>query len=110
VIAEKFQAMVALGMINGRMKDYYDLWAIPRSVTIDDQVLTAAIRETFARRNTLVPAVVPPGLSQDFYTSPDRLRQWQAYAASIGLANASFEDIVTSIWKFLAPASIRAAS
>ncbi len=29
VIAEKFQAMVALGIANGRMKDYYDLWAIP---------------------------------------------------------------------------------
>lgn len=25
VIAEKFQAMVALGVLNGRMKDYYDL-------------------------------------------------------------------------------------
>lgn len=25
VIAEKFQAMVALGILNGRMKDYYDL-------------------------------------------------------------------------------------
>lgn len=29
VIAEKFQAVVALGLINGRMKDFYDLWAIP---------------------------------------------------------------------------------
>jgi len=29
VIAEKFQAMVALGVLNGRMKDYYDLWADP---------------------------------------------------------------------------------
>lgn len=28
VIAEKFQAMVAPGAINGRMKDYRDLWAI----------------------------------------------------------------------------------
>ena len=27
VIAEKCQAVVALGVINGRMKDYYDLWA-----------------------------------------------------------------------------------
>ncbi|BBB08496.1 hypothetical protein SPYCW_1512 [Sphingopyxis sp. EG6] len=34
VIAEKFQAMVALGVLNGRMKDYYDLWAIPRALEI----------------------------------------------------------------------------
>jgi predicted nucleotidyltransferase component of viral defense system len=29
VIAEKFQVMVALGIANGRMKDYFDLWATP---------------------------------------------------------------------------------
>ncbi|MDQ2067920.1 nucleotidyl transferase AbiEii/AbiGii toxin family protein [Xinfangfangia sp. CPCC 101601] len=34
VIAEKLQAMVALGMINGRMKDFHDLWAIPRALLI----------------------------------------------------------------------------
>src|SRR3546814_3832841 len=31
VIAEKFQTMVALGLANGRMKDFYDLWAIPKA-------------------------------------------------------------------------------
>lgn len=31
VMAEKLQAVVALGLINGRMKDFYDLWAIPRA-------------------------------------------------------------------------------
>lgn len=28
VVAEKFQAMVALDMLNSRMKDFFDLWAI----------------------------------------------------------------------------------
>ncbi|OHV65833.1 hypothetical protein LCM4577_28630 [Mesorhizobium sp. LCM 4577] len=44
VIAEKFQAMVALGVLNGRMKDYYDLWAIPRAIDISAGDLDAAIR------------------------------------------------------------------
>jgi hypothetical protein len=26
VVAEKLQAMVALGMVNSRMKDFYDIW------------------------------------------------------------------------------------
>jgi predicted nucleotidyltransferase component of viral defense system len=47
VIAEKFQAMVALGLANGRMKDFYDLWAIPKALPIDDQALDAAIAATF---------------------------------------------------------------
>ena len=32
VIAEKFQAVIALGIVNSRMKDFYDLYAIPRAV------------------------------------------------------------------------------
>ena len=31
VIAEKFQAMVALGRANSRMKDFYDIWILNRS-------------------------------------------------------------------------------
>jgi predicted nucleotidyltransferase component of viral defense system len=65
VIAEKFQAMVALGVLNGRMKDYYDLWAIPRAIDISDADLDAAIRATFARRRTPVPHERPPGLSTE---------------------------------------------
>ena len=35
VVAEKFQAMVDLGMANSRMKDYYDLWIISKAFEID---------------------------------------------------------------------------
>jgi len=31
VVAEKFQAMVALGRANSRMKDLYDIWLLSRS-------------------------------------------------------------------------------
>ena len=31
VVAEKFQAMVMLGLANSRMKDYYDIWMLSRS-------------------------------------------------------------------------------
>ena len=59
VIAEKFQAVVALGLANSRMKDLYDLWTLPKSVDIDTGDLAAAIRGTFARRDTTVPAACP---------------------------------------------------
>jgi predicted nucleotidyltransferase component of viral defense system len=61
VIAEKFQAVVAVGLANGRMKDYYDLWAIPKAMPIDDQALDTAIAATFERRAT--PMVEVDGLS-----------------------------------------------
>lgn len=50
VIAEKFQAMAAIGAINGRMKDYHDPWAIPSAIEIRSADLDAAISATFARK------------------------------------------------------------
>ena len=41
VIAEKFQAMVALGIANSRMKDFFDLWVLgnPAGLTWTGRVL-----------------------------------------------------------------------
>ena len=52
VVAEKFQAMVALGMINTRLKDFYEIWAIAGAFTFDGAVLSHAIQATFDRRQT----------------------------------------------------------
>ena len=75
VMAEKFQAVVALGLINGRMKDFYDLWAIPKAIEIDQADLRAAITATFERRNTPIPCQTPPGLSSAFAEDPAKARK-----------------------------------
>jgi predicted nucleotidyltransferase component of viral defense system len=56
VIAEKFQAMVALGRANSRMKDFYDVWVLARAYEFSGASLARAIAATFTRRNTPVPA------------------------------------------------------
>ena len=55
VIAEKFQAIVALGMANSRMKDYYDLWALSAAIDLDTEDIANAIVATFNRRKTDIP-------------------------------------------------------
>lgn len=75
VIAEKFQAVVALGAINGRMKDYYDLWTLPKVVNLDFDDLQASIKKTFERRQTDVPQERPPGLSQAFASGATKAAQ-----------------------------------
>lgn len=107
VIAEKFQAMVNLGILNGRMKDYYDLWALPRTLTIADDALDAAIAATFERRRTAIPADRPPGLSAEMIESADKQRQWRAYAASIGLDDVQLQDVVATIWDMVGPSCAR---
>jgi hypothetical protein len=62
VIAEKFHAIVALGVINGRMKDYHDLWVVPTMIPFSGTDLDAALAATFARRQTDIPNHDLPGL------------------------------------------------
>ena len=50
VVAEKFQAMVMLGIANSRMKDFYDLWVLARQFEFQGPLLCQAIRATFERR------------------------------------------------------------
>ena len=52
VVAEKFQAMVFLGMINTRMKDFHDIWLLAHQFDFDGKLLGAAVKETFAHRKT----------------------------------------------------------
>jgi hypothetical protein len=74
VIAEKFQAMVALGRANSRMKNFYDIWALSRTFKFADGKLPRAIAATFARRKTEIPRELPDALTPDFANTPPRLR------------------------------------
>jgi hypothetical protein len=55
-IAEKLHALVELGLANSRMKDYYDLWYLSKFYGFDGKLLATAVRSTFERRRTELPA------------------------------------------------------
>lgn len=101
VIAEKFQAVVALGLINGRMKDYYDLWAIPRATKIEPGDLRVAIAATFELRNTTIPTEAPQGLSVAFAEDQAKARQWLTYADGTELKGVPLSTVVAEIWTYL---------
>jgi hypothetical protein len=107
VIAEKFQAIVNLGLANGRMKDYYDLWAIPGAKAIEPAELDAAIRATFERRGTDIPGEPPVGLTPEFVNDEQKTAQWAAYTASIDLEGLSLDAVVETIWSYIGPACQR---
>lgn len=101
VIAEKFQAVVALGLANGRMKDFYDLWAVPRALEIEDAALDAAIAATFERRGTPVPTERPAGLSEAMAQDPTAQQRWRVYVESLDLPAADFQSVLDEIWEML---------
>lgn len=50
--AEKFDAVVKLGALNSRMKDFFDIWLLLRQFDFEGQRLAAAIETTFFTRGT----------------------------------------------------------
>jgi predicted nucleotidyltransferase component of viral defense system len=107
VIAKKFQAVVALGLANGRMKDFYDLWAIPKAMPVEAQALDAAIAATFERRETAIPTEPPSGLSAMMADDPDAQRRWRAYIDSLDLPAPELGEVLNDIWALLAPSCAR---
>ncbi|MBT6211400.1 MAG: nucleotidyl transferase AbiEii/AbiGii toxin family protein [Woeseia sp.] len=103
VVAEKFHALVSLGLVNSRMKDYFDLWAILNILSIEASEIDAAMRATFERRETDVPAATPVGLTRQFSTDRLKVQQWSAYTASIGLEDLSLENATGLIRAILGP-------
>lgn len=108
VIAEKFQAMVALGRANSRMKDYYDLWMLSQTYEFADDRLAKAIAATFLRRKTEIPDALPDGLSERFAADPAKRRQWRSFVENIETNTADLAEIVSSLAAFLMPHALKA--
>jgi hypothetical protein len=81
VVAEKFQAMVALGIANTRMKDFYDVWFLATSFAFKGPSLASAVKATFACRRTGLPEDTPATLTTQFHDDDDKQRQWAAFLA-----------------------------
>lgn len=109
VIAEKFQAMVALGRANSRMKDFYDIWILSRSFAFDDDRLARAIAATFARRGTEIPSGLPDALTRDFAADEQKQRQWKAFIGDVALDPGTLADVIDDLSAFLLPHAAAAA-
>ena len=78
VVAEKLEALTALGVLNSRMKDYYDLALLSRMYPFEGERLADAIVATFRHRGTTIEAE-PIGLTEAYYNDPARAVQWRAF-------------------------------
>jgi hypothetical protein len=103
VIAEKFQAMVALGRANSRMKDFYDIWLLCRSFPFEDDRLARAIAVTFERRRTEIPADTPDALMPAFAEDAEKQRQWNAFVENVTLRPESLADVIATVARFVMP-------
>lgn len=79
VIAEKVNAMVVLGIMNSRMKDFYDVYVLLNHTSIDDNLLAQAIKATFHRRKVELPQQVPAVFNGDFLEDGTKEILWKAF-------------------------------
>lgn len=100
-IAEKFQAMVNLGELNSRMKDFYDIWLLSHQHEFRLENLRGAIERTFQSRDTEIPENSPFPVSFVDSKQP----QWQAFRKRLGQPHVPerFTEVVVVLIEFLAP-------
>jgi predicted nucleotidyltransferase component of viral defense system len=112
VVAEKFQAIVTLGMMNSRMKDYYDLFQLSQFYNFSGKTLVRAISATFKNRSTMLPHEPPLGLSNDFSEDLPKQRMWDAFLNRIGQPDPylKLSKVVDTLHDFLMPPASAAAN
>ena len=102
VVAEKVEAMVHLGSLNSRMKDFYDVWRLSRQFEFEDSILVEAIKQTFDNRDT---ELIQFGeLKSDLLENKTLEKLWSAFLAKTGVtAPESFHEVLDEIALFLSP-------
>jgi predicted nucleotidyltransferase component of viral defense system len=102
VVAEKFEAIVSLGELNSRMKDFYDVFILLSEKNFNRNILQKAIVETFKRRETDI-LKVDQIFKKEFIEDNNRINQWKLFLKKIGHQNIEFEYIMDTIKKSLLP-------
>lgn len=103
VVAEKLEALTVLGVLNSRIKDYFDLVILSRMYPFEGGVLVEAIRSTFQNRGTVVEAN-PVGLTEAYGADPARIVQWRAFVRRSRIDSEwELEDVVEQVRRFSVP-------
>ena len=103
VVAEKLEALTSLGIMNSRMKDFFDLWILAKHSDFDGQVLSRAVSATFERRRTLLPHGTPTGLSDEFIHDAQKKKQWLAFLSKNAMEPMPLALVIADLRKFLLP-------
>jgi hypothetical protein len=103
-IAEKYQAMVKLGGLNSRMKDFYDIWMLSRMFDFKGETLAQAVKKTFKNRKTPITAD-PAVFKRSFAEDEEKQVQWTGFIKKAKLSSTpgAFGEVVTTIMVFLEP-------
>ena len=104
VVAEKFEAMVKLGIANSRMKDFWDVRYLVREFDFEGTLLQKALKATFAARQISFPTQLPVALTDEFATNQLIAARWSAFIKRNKIiADTELSEVIKSLREFFAP-------
>ncbi len=107
-VAEKFETMVELGLVNSRLKDFFDIWMLAMTQSFNGQELESALHATFERRETPLPTEPPVALTLEFANQESTRQMWKNLHTKLTASGvdvpADLHAIVNTIVEFIAPA------
>lgn len=104
-IAEKYQTMINLDLMNSRMKDFYDICFLSQHISFNSDLLQHAIQLTFNRRKTAIPLELPIVFTPKFYENENTLQQWKAFRRKLDLKDipAKLQTAIYQVKEFIWP-------
>jgi hypothetical protein len=106
-VAEKYDAMLNLGELNSRMKDFFDIWTLCRVFEFDGEPLCTSIRATCERRETQMAREKPLALTAAFAELPGKRSRWKSVAKRTRgeVPAPELDDLIEFVARFLWPAT-----
>jgi hypothetical protein len=101
VIAEKLHALTDRGILNSRLKDYYDMWVLAKTNDFEGGVLSQAIFSTFRRRATVPLSVDLSGLTPEF--AEQNRKPWSVWLDETRSTRVELDVVVNDLTNFLVP-------
>ncbi len=88
IASEKFEAMIKLGDLNSRMKDFYDIWCMMRQFDFEGEAIVQAVGKTFKHRKTPLPGSLPFFSSGIYDKDSVNNVRWKAFLLNMQIKNA----------------------
>lgn len=99
ILAEKFETVLSRGILNTRMRDFYDIHMLMNSdLTINVEVLKQAVKRVFENRNTRLEKQDTSLILREVYEDEGMQSMWIDYQDKYDYAKTiSWEDVCISV-------------
>lgn len=106
-VADKFHSICKRGLLNSRIKDYYDLYQISQNFSFEGIELARAMMTIFEQERMDIPSGIPAALSESFGRTAEKRALWRPFLSRIGRNDFSLDlsEIMRENREFVLPIS-----